>query len=267
LLYKLVPILFIVVLIWILFFSHTFRPLGRWLGRRTGDVKNAGRELIDGEEVPNSPIARYEKEVGKTLTARVLAENAMAPDMRIQDRVYRIGHRLAGVTARQQLQFRFAALDDGIPHAISIPGGSVFVSTALVDLCGSDDNALAGILAHEIAHIDQRHAVKSMATRAVTRAGLRAIPILRGALVHQLASGVENLLDQGFSEDREFEADLEGSRLAEQAGFDPLGLCRFLATLPNLRPDPSLPAGDYLKYFQSHPPAPRRIKALQGKWS
>ena len=264
---KLVPILFIAFLIWIFFFSHTFRPLGRWLGRRTGDVKNAGKELLDGEEVPNSPIARYEAEVGKALTARVLAETPLTPDMRIQDRVYRIGHHLAKSVTRHQIPFRFAAIDDRVPHALSIPGGSVFVSTALVDLCGPDDDALAGILAHEIAHIDQRHAVKSMAARAATRAGLSAIPILRNALVQKLASGVEGFLVLGFSEERELEADLEGSRLAKRAGYEPLGLCRFLATLPNLRPDPSLPAGEFLRYFQAHPPAQQRVRALEKEWA
>lgn len=263
---RFIPYLVIALLIWIFFFSHTFRPLGRWLGRRSGELRDAGREILDGDEVKNSPIARYENEVGKTMTARVLSEHSLSDDMHLQDRVYRIGHELAAQAGRQQLNYRFAVLEDPIPYALSLPGGSVFVTSALARLCGADDDRLAGVIGHEIAHIDQRHILKSTATRAATHGILRFVPLLRGGLVRSLSGRVEALIEQGFSEEREIEADVEGSRLAKRSGYAPLGLCEFLKDLSDLRPDPELPSGEYLKYFQSHPQPARRIRALEEKW-
>ena len=253
---KLIPIIIIVVLVWLLFFNHRGIPaLSRRTGRKVRDLKQAGAELVDGEEVEGSPLARYEFQAGRAVTARILTEHPLAGDAAMQKRVLRIGRRLAEGSSRKEIRYRFAVLEDSDPNAMAIPGGSIFLTRGLVELC-DDDDLLAGILSHEIAHIDLRHAARTLATRAVAKTGLRLLTFGRGAVVGQLAGRVEDLVTRGYSRDREIQADRTATRLATRAGFSRNGLARFLASVVNS-------AVEGAAYFQSHPPLAERLYELE----
>lgn len=253
---KLIPIIVIVVLVWLLFFNHGGIPgFGRRTGRKVRDLRQAGAELLDGEEVEGSPLARYEFQAGRAVTARILTEHPLAGEADMQKRVLRIGRRLAEGSARNEIRYRFAVLEDSEPNAMAIPGGSIFVTRGLVELC-DDDDVLAGILSHEIAHIDLRHAARTLATRAVAKTGLRLLTFGRGAIVGQLAGRVEGLVTRGYSRDREIEADRAAIQLADRAGFSRNGLPRLFARLVNS-------AAEGSAYFQSHPPLAERLHELK----
>jgi len=254
---KLIPILFIALLVWIIFFHRRLPVTARRTGRGLRDLKDAGRELIDDSEVEGSPLARYETQSGKALTARVLMQHPLVPDVAMQERVLKTGRRLAAASSRQELRYRFAVIEGEEPGAMAIPGGSIFLTRTLVELCGAEDARLAGVIAHEVAHIDRRHAIRSLAARTATKAGLKIFSFGRGAILANLIGRAEGLITGGYSRENELEADSVGARLAADAGYDHRGLAIFLRQI--LEHQPAVAAAEF---FRSHPPLVERITAL-----
>jgi predicted Zn-dependent protease len=257
---KLIPLLAIALVIWIFFFHRSVPGIGRKSGRKVRQVGQVGQELIDGEEIPGSPLARYEHEAGKALTARVLVENPLAADLRLQERILQMGRRLAAAASRSEVRFRFAVLEGAEPRSLAIPGGSIFLSRGFIERIGGDEDLLACLLGHEIAHIDCRHASRGLAARALTRAGMRFLPLLRNVFVSRVSGDLESRILDGYARDYEFEADRAGIRLAQRAGYDSGALARFLRRCHE-HPDPQLDASSY---FRSHPPPLERLRALEG---
>ncbi len=241
--------------LWLFLFPSTIRLFLRRLGRWTGDFGRAGQELVTGEEVPGSPLARYEALAGRAVEEKLLAAHPISSDERLQGRLAFIGARLAGAASRRQIAFRFRAVEGPEPAAYSLPGGAVLVSRPLVELTAGDDNQLAGILAHEVAHIDQRHAVRSLARTAAARTGLRILSLGRGALLARVIGSMEELLEKGYGAAEEIAADRGAVDLAARAGFDPRAYPFFLKSVLDRRLEG---AG----YFRSHPPIPERLRAL-----
>jgi predicted Zn-dependent protease len=220
-----------------------------------GDVGRAGQELMTGEEVRGSPLARYEAQAGRAVEEKILATHPTSTDERLQGRVAFVGARVAGCALRREIAYRFQVIDGPEPAAFSLPGGAVFVSRPLVDLSAGDDNQLAGLLAHEVAHIDLRHAVRQMARTAAARTGLRILSLGRGALLARAIGSMEELIEKGYGVREELEADRSAVAIAAQAGFDPRAYPFFLKSVLDRRLDQT-------GYFRSHPAIPERLRAL-----
>ncbi|MEM7235514.1 MAG: M48 family metalloprotease, partial [Planctomycetota bacterium] len=117
----------------------------------------------------------------------------------------------------------------------------------------------AGLLAHEVVHIDKRHALLSLATDTASRLGSRLFSFGRLGMLRQFSSQLEGVVVQGYSQTREFEADQSGASLASAAGFDPRGLARVLTHA----------AGRGLAetgYFATHPSIGERVGRLQARF-
>src|SRR5690606_27280140 len=237
----------------------------RGLGSILRTAGQATDELTGASEVEDGPIARIEARAGEIIATRIERQHAPAP-ADVRSRVKAIGARRASEAERRGVAFRFHGIEDSSPSAWALPGGAIFISRALVDLCGSDDDRLAGVLAHEIAHIDLRHALKRLAKQAATRVGT-TILLRRFTLLGRVASELETIPVRGYEREHELEADLHGALLARKAGFDPRGLAALLGDLEMLEeaegrePLPSVAA-----YFSSHPPFAVRRRALEQRF-
>jgi predicted Zn-dependent protease len=173
-------------------------------------------------------------------------------------RVNTIGKALARYALRQDLVWRFGVLDSAAVNAFSAPGGRVFITRGLYQLARNDDE-LAGILAHEIAHIDRRHALRIIA-RGEMLGGITDLVAERSSDFAQYEQAISDitkeLLDKGFDPNTEYEADREGRRLAATTGFGPGGLRAVLETLKGSQ------AGRSKQTLSTHPPLDERLKRL-----
>jgi len=260
---KYVLLFLLIAFVGAILFPRSIPRFLRRAGRSVGDAGRLGREIATGEEADQSPLARYEARAGEIVALRLLSEHPLSADARLRDEVGAVGARLAAHAQRRQIHYRFQPLESDEPNAFAVPGGNIFITRPLVDLCGGDTGALAGVLAHEIIHIDQRHAVKNLAASAAARTGLQVLTLGRGAILGQIASGMKELLVQGYRQDQEIEADLFGVRLARLAGFDPAGLVRLLERLREPSPDGKGTLAELFQYFRSHPPVDERIARLR----
>jgi predicted Zn-dependent protease len=263
---KLLPLAILVLLFFLLFFPRRIPGLFRRVGRSAGDLARMGGELVTGEEVEGSPLARHETRAGEMVALRVLSEHPLSRDEGLSRLVSEIGARLAAHARRLEIDYRFAVLESDEPNAFAVPGGSIFITRPLIDLCGRDPHLLAGILAHEVVHVDQRHAVRSLAASLAVRTGVRILSFGKGAIISRLAGGMQDLMAQGYRQDQELEADLLGSRLAASAGYDPRSLAAAIERLASPSPEGQGAVAEALQYLKSHPPASLRLERLRRAW-
>ena len=258
---KLVLVSVVLSVLALVFYPRLIPWIMRKLGRSVGDAGRAGQEILTGEEVENSPLARYEVRAGEILAAKVLTEYPASNNVATQKVVERIGTALARHSKRREIPYSFTVVTSSEANAFAVAGGSVFVTEALVEMC-EDENSLACVLGHEIVHIDARHALRNLAASAAVRGGIRLISLGRGAILSRIVGGMEGFLVNGYRQEQELEADLLGSRMARAAGYRPDGLVRLLERLKEKYPEGEGALAQALSYFRSHPPLTVRMAHL-----
>ena len=152
-------------------------------------------------------------------------------------RVERIGKRIAAVAERPNFQWEFHTIPSDQLNAFCLPGGKVFVYTALIELTKGNDNELAAVMGHEIAHAIARHGAERMSQSQMAGIGqavtATAVGVATGssAAADAAQSGYGMLAQLGvllpYSRKHETEADTIGIILAAKAGYDPRAAVTF----------------------------------------
>ena len=156
--------------------------------------------------------------------------------------------------------FHFDAFHCGEPNAFALPGGFIFISRPILDLCGWSEHEIAFILGHEMGHVLRGHAIDRIMTNSAVAAASRSVSI-QGPLGVWLRDVGIRFLETAYSRDNELEADRFGVRLVVAAGYDPQGAIRLLSRLAQLHQSPDPPALG--EYFSTHPTAEIRIQAIR----
>ena len=179
-----------------------------------------------------------------------------------------VGGRLVAVVNDPRWKFRFQIVNQSEPNAFAIPGGGIYVSRGLLALVNREDE-LAGVLAHEIAHVTQRHSAKQQ--RKGILPGLLSVPgnvvgnVVGedlGALINAPIDTVGGAWLSSYSRGQESESDRIGIRTAAQAGYDPTALADMLRRLEQ---DVASQTGQERQFsiFDSHPMTDTRLKDIQ----
>ena len=201
-----------------------------------------------------------EQKLGKKLSEDIEKKHDLVEDSQKNLLIRQIGNKLAKVSELKGMNYHFKILNIEGPNAFSIPGGYVYVTYDLFDFIQSNDE-LAGILAHEIAHVIHNHALKQ--TRDNTKFTLLTIlaVLLTGepdvAILGKLTT--ITLLNQ-YSREYEEEADLTATDLLIKTGYNPVGFLTFLERLyarEMFKPEVNL------GIFQTHPETEDRINYVK----
>ena len=203
-----------------------------------------------------------EQKLGKKLSENIEKKHEVIEDPQKNLLIKQIGNKLAKVSELKEMNYHFKILNIEGPNAFSIPGGYIYVTHDLFDYVQSDDE-LAGILAHEIAHVIHNHALKQ--TRDNTKFTLLTIlgALLTGepnvAVLGKLTT--ITFLNQ-YSREYEEEADLTAINLLIKAGYNSVGFLTFLERLYTremFKPEVNL------GIFQTHPETVNRINYVRNK--
>jgi predicted Zn-dependent protease len=206
-----------------------------------------------------------EVDVGRKIARRVEAESTVAADEPLQQRVKAIGERIVAVCDRKELVYTFTVIHEDDVNAFSLPGGYVFVNDGLIKKTASDDE-LAGVIAHEVAHITARHSVKR------AEAGLGAQLIQLATLAGRSGQATQGLgvamqsAQLAYARQDELEADRLAVKYMKAAGFDPSAMLTFLGKLRTLHQTQSryLPRGVVRPHYAlTHPYVPERLLAVK----
>jgi len=223
----------------------------------------------DPEEIGNRDVGRgvnfysLEKEIniGKQYAQEIERSAKIVEDPVIAEYVNRIGQNIVR-NSDAKVPFTIKVLDAEEVNAFALPGGFFFVNTGLL-LRAESESELAGVMAHEIAHVAARHG-----TRQATRGQLvniASIPLIfmggwAGYGVRQAASLAIPIGFLSFSRGFESEADLLGLQYLYKTGYDPTAFVDFFEKIQS---DEKRKPGTMAKVFSSHPLTDDRIKDAQ----
>jgi predicted Zn-dependent protease len=235
----------------LLFFGAKLLPrLGARLGGRSRKPFRQAKWMWSWFAGTEAEAIQAEYEYGRECARQFAAQFSGKAPPEKQEVVAAVGSRLADAVKDRRREFRFSLVRAGLSNAYALPGGFVFITEPLLDLCAQDRDELAFLLGHEMGHVLRGHARSQLTARAflhaVTARLSGAGPMLR------------QLLNQGYSKELELEADGEGARLAAAAGFDPRSAARALRRLARV----SSGNAGLTEYFSSHPPLAERVQKL-----
>lgn len=197
--------------------------------------------------------------LGQQLAAEVMQNSTVITDPVVNEYINRLAQNLVR-NSDAKVPFTVHVLQDDTVNAFALPGGFFFVNSGVILACNEEDE-LAGVMAHEIAHVAARHG-----TRNATKGDLMQIltipamiaagPGLAGLGAEEAASAVIPLQMERFSRGDEQEADWLGIQYLWKAGYDPQALPQAFELLEQ---DEKQKPGVISRLFSSHPQTPDRI--------
>jgi len=226
------------------------------LARNPGDPIKPGWNLFSKQQ---------DIQIGLQSAAQVRLKYVEVHDPFLEDYVRRIGDRLAANPEAQQSGFRFTftVLNVQQVNAFALPGGPMFIFTGLLRAT-ENEAQLAGVMAHEMSHVILRHgtheASKAKSVNLLTE--LAGAITRNGSAAGQLANlglglGANSFILH-FSREAETEADLLGSHLMAESGYNPIEMARFFETLNTVTSQGS-------QFFSDHPSPGNREKSIEAE--
>ena len=194
--------------------------------------------------------------LGKDVAANLLGAAPLVNDPALQAYVNKIGMWIALHTDRPGLPWRFGVLDTGSVNAFATPGGYVFLTRGML-LRMRDEAELAGVLAHEISHVVEKHALTTMRKGALAGMASDALSRNQPGYAKLVSAGTE-IFARGLDKEDEYAADRMGVVLATRAGYDPYGLPAVLQTLSSINPKDDAVS----LMFKTHPDSEKRLELV-----
>ena len=225
----------------------------------------------DPEEIGNRDVGKgvnfysLEKEIalGKQLAQEVERQAKIIDDPVIAEYVNRVGQNLVR-NSDAKVPFTIKVLDSEEVNAFALPGGFFFVNSGLM-LKAESEAELAGVMAHEIAHVAARHGTKQATKGQIVNLATIPLIFMGGWTGYAIRQGAGLAIPLGFlkfSQSMESEADYLGLQYLYKSGYDPTAFVDFFEKIQSLE---KKKPGTLAKIFSSHPPTDDRIKSAQGE--
>lgn len=229
---------------------------------------NPGLALPElGSGAPGYLNGTAEADIGRQIYNQLRRNNMILDDPEVAEYVQHLGSRLVSAVDNGQTSFTFFVVKDDAINAFALPGGYIGVHSGLI-VRTRNESELAGVLAHEIAHVTQRHIARRF--DAATGMNLKALGMVLGAIA-MAAAGADGddvsgalMLGHGlavqeqinFTRAQEYEADRLGVETLSRAGFDPNGMVSFFETMQRVQ---RLQNSRMPEFLSTHPLSLSRI--------
>jgi len=210
-------------------------------------------------EPASAMTSAQERDWGAQISREVIAEQGVLRDPLLAAWVDRVGNSLVAHATRSDIPYTFTVIDSEEVNAFSVPGGYVFIDAGLLNFVHSDDE-LAGVIGHEIGHIERRHVV-TLTEKAETLQIILDVAGLFAPGISRFGDLAGSLILYKLSRVDELQADQYGLMLMSDAGYDPQGMVDFLARLQTIDPQHKSLLG---RYFETHPALGDRVDHLRG---
>lgn len=209
-----------------------------------------------------------EKKLGKEFYEKLSKGRVLIRDPKIQNYVDQIGRLVLASSPKAPFEFKFSVINSSAINAFATPGGYVYVNKGLINLC-ENESELAGVLAHEVAHINARHIAsiieKSTKMNIAALAAILAGAFLGGggeaaAALTSFSMAAVSSMNLKYSRDHEEEADRLGMAYLVASGYNGKSMLDFLKIMRKYEfYSKSIPS-----YFLTHPGTDERIRYLDG---
>lgn len=194
--------------------------------------------------------------MGRKAHPQVLEKFGYYNNQKIQAYVTEVGNRVSAHCERQRITYHFTVIDSPVVNAFALPGGYVYISRGLLAECNNEAQ-LAGVLGHELGHVNARHNMKRLQASLGMNILVAAVGAATGSSLWQNVSGqLMGLASQKYSRSQERQADELGTRYMTLADYDPRQMSAFLHRLYELHSNE--PTG-FEAIMASHPLTSTRI--------
>ena len=238
------------------------------LGQAIGSAIEGGKQLAEASKEITPSEEHY---IGRAVAAMVLAKYPLLENIALTRYINEVGLLLAAASDRPNTYggYHFAVLNSDVPNAFACPGGIILINKGLLKEVQNEDQ-LAGVLAHEVAHVAHRHGIGAIKKSRWTKLGFYAagevgkqyssseIGQLVGEFQGVVTDVAKNVMESGYSKSDEKFADEAAVRFAYAAGYNPNELVNFVKS------EESKGIGSDQGPFASHPKPEARLKGIEG---
>ncbi|MDR1975762.1 MAG: M48 family metallopeptidase [Campylobacteraceae bacterium] len=230
--------------------------------------------ILSGCIISNAPVtdrtqlvlvdAKKEKALGLSEAESILKNATLSANKTLTNKIVEIGKRIVAVSDdAKQYEWDFYLLEDPTINAFALPGGKVFFYTGILKLMSNDDQ-IATVMGHEIAHVLAHHGAERMSQQMVSNVGAQILSSVLNipaeykglySTAYGIASNVGVILP--FSRKHESEADTIGVYLMKKAGYNPNEAVKFWQKMAEAS------RGSKLEFLSTHPSDERRIKDIE----
>lgn len=213
--------------------------------------------------------SQQEQSVGDEQHDDIIAQyGGVSDNAQLNQFVAGIGAKLVPTTERRDVaKYTFTVLNTDDVNAFAVPGGYIYITRGLLNLA-QDEAQVAGVLAHELAHIQAQHSAQQYSQTAIANIGVGLLGAVIGGTGGQMASQAAGFGAQAglmkYSRDHEYESDSLGIRYMQTAGYDPEAMGHFLTILQKNTEFESRinggGGGPQFTFLSTHPSTPERVK-------
>lgn len=215
-----------------------------------------------------------EAQIGRAIMRDIRESGMVVEDPQVTEYINEIGHRISVQANDGDHEFSFFVIDDPRINAFALPGGFIGVHTGLIEASRNEDE-LAGVIAHEVAHVTQRHIARAI--HANSRQSMLSTALMLGAMILGASGAGGDAMQAGiavaqgsavqqqinFTRSNEYEADRVGIHALSEAGFDPYGMATFFEVMSRQEtasPDLRIP-----EFLRTHPVTSTRISEARAR--
>jgi len=220
------------------------------------------RHQVEEETITTSDI-EAEIMFGREVAARIIGKYTVLKNDELTKYVNLVGKSVALHGNRPEIDFVFGVLDSDVINAFAAPGGYVFITRGAIEAM-ENEAALAGVLAHEIIHVNERHIVRELNIHGSSSFPVEGFARIIGgatdaakiAFVRAVDEAVNILFDRGYKKQDEHEADTLGIILSASANYNPEALVEYFEQIKERTEPPG-------SYSSLHQPFDERIADLR----
>lgn len=215
---------------------------------------------VTGENQRVSLTVDEEISLGMQSAPQMIQEfGGESKDKKTRNYIQQIGSRIVSSTEAESSPYRFlfyVLADEKTVNAFALPGGQIFITQALLNRLTTEDQ-IAGVLAHEIAHVINRHSAEHIAQQELTQGLIQATDIASGD-PGMLSRFVGNMINMKYGREDELESDNYGVKYLIQSGYKPEAMIDVMQVLKD-----ASGGGKQPEFMSTHPSADNRISELK----
>lgn len=230
--------------------TDLFYKLGRKIGESIIKGKTYYKYLLGSDK----EAVGAEYLIGSRIAGKIIKDNKIQKNKQDNRLINQIGGNLTARLKNKYYRFKFTIIESSDINAFAVPGGFIFITSALFEKIKHKPDEIAFVFAHEIMHIILKHPLKKIMSDYSAKAMGNLIN-KSGSMGMILNQIVTNLFTSTYSRDKEIEADLRALHLMKSAGYELKGAQQLLLKLDNQTGKKS----EY-NYFASHPPINKRVE-------